>query len=224
VDLILDNVKKNYRLGKVEIPALRGISMKIIKGDFLCIAGPSGSGKSTLLNVIGCLDLPTIGEILFDGVNIQDIDESEREKIRRNTIGFIFQSFNLIETLNVRENIEYPALGGKYGRKELTERADFLLAELEIIDLKKRFPNELSGGQRQRAAIARAFINNPEVILADEPTANLDSETGMRVINLMKKINEENNTTLVFSTHDPRIMEIATKIVKLEDGKIKGEM
>ena len=224
MDLILDNVKKNYRLGKVEIPALRGISMKIIKGDFLCIAGPSGSGKSTLLNVIGCLDLPTIGEILFDGVNIQDIDESEREKIRRNTIGFIFQSFNLIETLNVRENIEYPALGGKYGRKELTERADFLLAELEIIDLKKRFPNELSGGQRQRAAIARAFINNPEVILADEPTANLDSETGMRVINLMKKINEENNTTLVFSTHDPRIMEIATKIVKLEDGKIKGEM
>ena len=219
----IENLIKNYALGKTQITALSGISLLINKGEFICIAGASGSGKSTLLNLIGCLDVPTKGEIFFDDKKISEMKEKEKEIIRKKNIGFIFQSFNLVETLNVYENVEYPSLGVLKFKKERDEKIDFLLNEIGMYEFKKRFPNELSGGQRQRVAIARAFINSPSIILADEPTANLDSKTGELVIEIMKKINDEEKTSLVFSTHDPNIMKIGKRKINLHDGKIEGD-
>ena len=219
----LNEIHKSYKLGKINIKALRGVSLEIDKGDFVCIAGPSGSGKTTLLNLLGCLDHPDQGQIYFDNNAVTGIREKEKEKIRKNRIGFIFQAFNLIETLNVYENIEYPALGVTFDKIKTREKIDFLLDEIGMAEFKKRYPNELSGGQRQRVAIARAFINDPQIILADEPTANLDSKTGSRVLELMKKINDEKKTSLIFSTHDPEIMEKARRIIKIHDGKLTGE-
>jgi len=221
--IVFEDVYKKYKIGKVEVNALNGISLTINKGEFVCIAGPSGSGKTTLLNLIGCLDSSTTGNIYFDDYNITNAKEKVLEKIRKEKIGFIFQSFNLIETLNVFENIEYPSIGKKVNKKELYERIENFLKEIEITELKKRFPNELSGGQKQRVAIARAFVNQPQIILADEPTANLDSATANKVISLMKRINKEQNTSLIFSTHDYEIMNMADRIIRIHDGKVKGE-
>ncbi|OHD15171.1 MAG: hypothetical protein A2086_16150 [Spirochaetes bacterium GWD1_27_9] len=221
--IVFEDVYKRYKIGKVDVNALNGISLTINKGEFVCIAGPSGSGKTTLLNLIGCLDSSTTGNIYFDDYNITNAKEKVLEKIRKEKIGFIFQSFNLIETLNVFENIEYPSIGKKVNKKELYERIENFLKEIEITELKKRFPNELSGGQKQRVAIARAFVNQPQIILADEPTANLDSATANKVISLMKRINKEQNTSLIFSTHDYEIMNMADRIIRIHDGKVKGE-
>ena len=221
----MNNVKKVYPLGKTEVHAVRGVSAEIIRGDFISIAGPSGSGKSTILNMLGCIDTPTEGTVIIDGQDTKDLKDQEITSLRHRFIGFIFQSFNLIPVLNVYENIEFPLLLGK-GKMEKQEKQqwiDHLVEEVGLSDWRKHKPNELSGGQRQRVAIARALVTKPQIILADEPTANLDSKTGEAIIELMKKINRDEKTTFIFSTHDPSIVDIADHIIRLHDGLIINE-
>lgn len=221
----LDNVKKIYPLGKTEVEAVRGVSFSVEEGDFISIAGPSGSGKTTILNLIGCIDTPTEGTVVVDEVNTGELNDKEITNLRHRTIGFIFQSFNLIPVLNVEENIEFPLLLGKdrISKKEKSEWLCFLIDEVGLTEQKNHRANELSGGQRQRVAIARALVTKPRIVLADEPTANLDSKTGESIIELMKKINREQKTTFIFSTHDPAIMKIADHIIFLHDGLIESE-
>jgi putative ABC transport system ATP-binding protein len=217
------DVKKHYMLGDTRVDALRGVSLKIEKGEFVAIAGPSGSGKSTILNMIGCIDSPSDGLVMIDGTEVEHLSDTELTRCRRNKIGFIFQSFNLIPVLNVYENIEFPLLLRRnLSRKEREKIVTRFVEEVELSDRLKNKPNELSGGQRQRVAIARALVTNPLIILADEPTANLDSATGHRIIELMKTINEVEKTTLIFSTHDTHIMEHARRVVNLRDGLVTG--
>ena len=221
----LKEVKKTYLLGKTEVPALRGINCEIEKGDFISIVGPSGSGKSTILNLLGCIDVPTDGTVTLNGIITNELPEKKLTHIRRSSIGFIFQSFNLLPTLNVVENIEFPLLL-KQGNKGLKLGKDdrdfikFLINEVGLDGREKHRPNELSGGQRQRVAIARALATRPQIVLADEPTANLDSKTGEEIIDLMKKINKELETTFIFSTHDQTIVDIADHIIRLKDGLV----
>ncbi len=217
------DVKKHYMLGDTRVDALRGVSLKIEKGEFVAIAGPSGSGKSTILNMIGCIDSPSDGLVMIEGTEVEHLSDTELTRYRRNKIGFIFQSFNLIPVLNVYENIEFPLLLRRnLSRKEREKIVTRFVEEVELSDRLKNKPNELSGGQRQRVAIARALVTNPLIILADEPTANLDSATGHRIIELMKTINEVEKTTLIFSTHDTHIMEHARRVVNLRDGLVTG--
>jgi putative ABC transport system ATP-binding protein len=217
VELI--DVKKIYMLDKTEVHALRGISMEIKKGEFVCIAGPSGSGKTTILNLIGCIDKPTEGIVKIDEQDVSKFNDKQLTDYRLNKLGFIFQSFNLIPVLNVYENIEFPLLLKKnISKKERERRVMHFIEEVGLEDRIKNRPSELSGGQRQRVAIARALVTNPVIVLADEPTANLDSETGEKIISLMKKINEMEKTTFIFSTHDPDIMNHAQRVVRIHDG------
>jgi putative ABC transport system ATP-binding protein len=217
----LVDVKKHYMLGDTRVDALRGITLSVHKGEFLAIAGPSGSGKSTILNMIGCIDNPSDGRVLIDGTEVEHLSDRDLTRYRRSKIGFIFQSFNLIPVLNVYENIEFPLLLRRtLTRKERARIVMRFVEEVGLADRLKNKPSELSGGQRQRVAIARALVTNPLIILADEPTANLDSATGHRIVELMKTINEVDNTTLVFSTHDRHIMEHARRVVNLRDGQI----
>jgi putative ABC transport system ATP-binding protein len=221
----LKDVQKIYPLGKTEVHAVKGVSFDIARGDFISIAGPSGSGKSTILNMIGCIDVPTAGSVELNGQITSGLTDREITELRHKFVGFIFQSFNLIPVLNVYENIEFPLLLGKKAidPKERREWTEYLIEEVGLTDWAKHRPNELSGGQRQRVAIARSLATKPELVLADEPTANLDSETSEAIIGLMKKINKEMNTTFIFSTHDPTIMELAEHIIKLKDGLISSE-
>jgi putative ABC transport system ATP-binding protein len=216
------DVKKVYPLGKVEVHAVKGVSFAIEKGDFISIAGPSGSGKSTILNMIGLIDKPSSGEVLIDGTSTIGMSDRELTRFRHEVLGFIFQSFNLIPVLNVWENIEFPLLLGKTKIKPSEKSAwiDWLIAEVGLTEWKTHKPNELSGGQRQRVAIARALVTKPQIVLADEPTANLDSTTGEQIIELMKKINRELETTFIFSTHDAKIVDVADHIIRLRDGLI----
>jgi putative ABC transport system ATP-binding protein len=215
------DVKKHYMLGDTRVDALRGVTLVVEKGEFLAIAGPSGSGKSTILNMIGCIDTPTEGRVLIDGTEVEHLSDTELTRWRRKKIGFIFQSFNLIPVLNVYENIEFPLLLNRsLSRREREKIVMRFVEEVELGDRLKNKPNELSGGQRQRVAIARALVTNPLIILADEPTANLDSATGHRIVELMKTINEAEKTTLIFSTHDAHIMEHARRVVNLRDGLV----
>ena len=218
----LQNVRKVYPLGKVQVEAVKGVSFSIEKGDFISIAGPSGSGKTTILNMIGLVDQPTEGEVLLDGKPTSKLKDSELTRLRHETLGFIFQSFNLIPVLNVWENVEFPLLLGKtrVGKGEKNEWIDHLIEEVGLSEWRKHKSNELSGGQRQRVAIARALVTRPQIVLADEPTANLDSATGEQILELMKKINRELETTFIFSTHDARIVDIADHIVRLRDGLV----
>jgi len=218
----LNNVKKIYPLGKTEVHAVKGVTFSILEGDFISIAGPSGSGKTTILNMIGCIDTPTEGSVAINGQVTNHLSDREITMLRHKFIGFIFQSFNLIPVLNVYENIEFPLLLGAsdMDKKSKQEWIRFLMNEVGLVEWAKHKPNELSGGQRQRVAIARALVTKPRVVLADEPTANLDSATGNSIINLMKAINREQKTTFIFSTHDPSIVEIADHIVRLQDGLI----
>jgi putative ABC transport system ATP-binding protein len=218
----LKDVKKTYPLGKTEVKAVKGVSFEIGKGDFISIAGPSGSGKSTILNLIGCIDVPTEGEVIIDGQLTSGLKDNVITKLRHKVIGFIFQSFNLIPVLNVIENIEFPILLGKqdYDKKEMKDYIDFLIEEVGLSNWRKHKPNELSGGQRQRVAIARALVTKPQIVLADEPTANLDSETGGAIIELMKKVNRDLKTTFIFSTHDSTIVSIADHVIRLHDGLV----
>jgi putative ABC transport system ATP-binding protein len=219
----LKGVKKHYMLGKTRVEALRGVDLEIEKGEFLAIAGPSGAGKSTMLNMFGCIDLPTEGLVRIDGTEVGSLSDKELTRYRREKIGFIFQSFNLIPVLDVYENIEFPLLLRRsMGRKEREALVMRFIEEVGLGDRLKNKPYELSGGQRQRVAIARALVTQPLIVLADEPTANLDSQTGLRIVELMRKINEEDKTTFVFSTHDARIMGEARRVVKVLDGRIEG--
>jgi len=220
----LQDVKKHYMLGETRVDALRGVSLSVEAGEFLAIAGPSGSGKSTILNMIGCIDNPSDGRVLIDGTEVEGLSDKELTRYRRSRIGFIFQSFNLIPVLNVYENIEFPLLLRRsLSKKERDLTVMRFVEEVGLSDRLRNKPHELSGGQRQRVAIARALVTHPLIILADEPTANLDSVTGHRIIELMKTINETEKTTLVFSTHDGHIMEHARRIVRLLDGSVTDD-
>jgi putative ABC transport system ATP-binding protein len=218
----LKDVKKTYPLGKVQVEAVKGVSFCIERGDFISIAGPSGSGKTTILNMIGLIDIPTSGEVYIEGQPISGLNDRQLTTLRHDTIGFIFQSFNLIPVLNVYENIEFPLLLGKspMSKQERDDWIKYLISEVGLSDWIRHKPNELSGGQRQRVAIARALVTKPKIVLADEPTANLDSTTGEQIIELMKKINREMDTTFIFSTHDIKIVDIADHVIRLKDGLV----
>ena len=211
---------KNYTLGNVVVPALRGVTLDVVEGDFIAIAGPSGSGKTTLLNLIGCVDTPTSGTVEVEGKDTRRLSERQLTTLRLHTIGFIFQSFNLVSVLSVFQNVELPL----QLQRQITgaERAKRVMALLEKVGLREHAshrPSELSGGQRQRVAIARALVTRPGIVLADEPTANLDSVTGQNILDLMKELNRTEKTTFIFSTHDQRVMNHANAIVRLADGK-----
>lgn len=215
----VNNVKKDYPLGKTEVHALRGIHLEIEKGEFCVLAGPSGSGKSTLLNLIGCLDYPTEGEIWLEDMETGRYTEAELNKVRLHHIGFVFQAFNLISVLNVFENVELPLLIRKdVSSVERRKRVLELIDRVGLSTQMKQKPFELSGGQQQRVAIARALVTRPKIVLADEPTANLDSHTGIEVINLMHAINQQESTTFIFSSHDPKVIDRASMVFYLEDG------
>jgi len=218
----LRSLAKEYYLGKTTVPALQGIELDIYRGEFTVVMGPSGSGKSTLLNIIGCLDNPTRGTFEFDGQLIGERDFDALASVRNEKIGFIFQSFNLIPVLDVLENIEFPCLMAQ--RREpshvVRERARALAEEVGLSSCLRHRPDELSGGQRQRVAIARALVTHPKLVLADEPTANLDSHTSEQIIDLMQRLNEEKNVTFLFSTHDPRVRARARRVVSIADGAI----
>ena len=219
----LDKVHKIYPLGKTEVHAVKGVSFDITKGDFISIAGPSGSGKSTILNMIGCIDTPTEGSVVINGTKTSGMTDNEITRLRHRTLGFIFQSFNLIPVLDVYENIEFPLLLNaktKGTKEERRQWIDFLIEEVGLTQWRNHRPNELSGGQRQRVAIARALVTKPLIVLADEPTANLDSTTGEAIIELMKKMNKDVGTTFIFSTHDQSIVDIADHVIRLKDGEI----
>lgn len=215
------SVTKIYPLGKTEVLALKGINLTIEEGEFTTIAGPSGSGKTTLLNMIGCMDKPSTGELFLDKQPISQLTDKELTNLRLHKIGFIFQSFNLIPVLTVFQNVEFPLLlRGGLNAKERAQKVEELIEKVGLKPQMRNRSNELSGGQRQRVAIARALVTSPKVVLADEPTANLDSETGSRIIALMKEMNALQKTTFIFSTHDPSVMQHATRVIKLKDGLV----
>jgi putative ABC transport system ATP-binding protein len=215
------NAVKNYTLGKVVVPALRGVSLDVYEGEFLSIAGPSGSGKTTLLNLVGCVDTPTSGTVMVAGSDTSALGERALTSLRLHTIGFIFQSFNLVPVLSVLQNVELPLLlQGKLSGPDRKKRVTELLERVGLHDYIKHRPTELSGGQRQRVAIARALVTRPQIVLADEPTANLDSVTGQNILDLMKELNRTEHTTFIFSTHDARVMSYASAVVRLADGKL----
>ena len=215
------DVSKEYQLGKTTVPALRGVSLEVEPGEFLSIAGPSGSGKTTLLNLIGCVDTPTRGTVEVAGQDTSRLAERALTDLRLHKIGFIFQSFNLVQVLSVFQNIEFPLLlQGGLTRAERAGRVGGLLEAVGIGSYGHHRPSELSGGQRQRVAVARALVTRPALVLADEPTANLDSQTGQNIIDLMRDMNRKDGTTFVFSTHDPKVMAHASAIVRIADGKV----
>lgn len=220
----LNKVKKSYQQGKIEVPALRGIDLTVEQGEFTIIFGPSGCGKTTLLNMLGCLDTPTEGEICFNGRKISDLSKKDLAMIRRYNIGFIFQNYNLIPVLTAYENVEFALrLIEDSSEKQIKEKVLKMLEEVGLKGLETRRPNELSGGEQQRVAIARALVKEPKIVLADEPTANLDSKTGIEVIKIMVKMNQELGTTSIFSTHDPQIMKYAKRLINLKDGMISTD-
>ncbi len=219
----LTKVKKDYPLGATTVHAVRGVDLAIEQGDFVSIIGPSGSGKTTLLNIIGCIDHATEGSVLINGEEATLLSDRKLTDLRLHTIGFIFQTFNLIPVLSARENVEFPLLLMKkenLSKREIRQRAEKAIEEVGLKDQIEQRPFELSGGQRQRVAIARALVTRPSIVLADEPTANLDSETGEMILELMKELNLSEKTTFVFSTHDPDILKYAKGIIKIKDGLI----
>ena len=215
----LRDVWKTYTMGENQVHALRGISITVKEGEFVAIMGPSGSGKSTAMNMIGCLDIPTKGAVYLSGKDISHLSESDLAQIRGRKIGFIFQKFNLINTLTARENIMLPMIFQGIAEDERYRRADALLALVDLADRADHRPNELSGGQQQRVAIARSLAVEPEVILADEPTGNLDSRTGASVMDFLKKLHKEKGTTIVMVTHDEHVAKNAQRIAVLKDGQ-----
>jgi len=221
----INNLWKVYPMGRLEVPALKGVNLEIKEGDFISIAGPSGSGKTTLLNIIGLIDSHTEGSLVIDNQNIGNQSRQELTRLRRELIGVIFQLFNLLPVLNVFENVELPLIIAKKGGSaaQRKEKVNYLLEEVGLADRRNYNPAELSGGQQQRVAIARALVTSPRIIIADEPTANLDSDTGKKILDLMRKINREDKTTFIFSTHDPVIWQMADHIIFLHDGTIKSE-
>ncbi len=218
----LKNLAKHYKMGENIVKALDGVNVEIKKGDFVAIVGPSGSGKSTMMNMVGALDLATEGEIFLEGEDIEELEESELAQIRGRKIGFVFQTFNLIPTLTALENVMLPMTFQGLPKDEKIERAEEILEMVGLTNRKDHFPNELSGGERQRVAISRALANNPEVILADEPTGNLDSKTGKEIMNIFKDLNKKGKT-IILVTHDLELTKYANKVLKLRDGKIEKD-
>ena len=217
------DVSKDYLLGKTQVHALRGVTLTVEEGEFLSVAGPSGSGKTTLLNLIGCVDTPTSGVVEVAGHDTSRLTERALTDLRLHQIGFIFQSFNLVQVLSVVQNVEFPLLlQGGLTKGERASRVKGLLEAVGIPEYGRHRPSELSGGQRQRVAVARALVTRPALVLADEPTANLDSQTGQNIIDLMRDMNRKDGTTFVFSTHDPKVMAHANAIVRIADGVVAG--
>ena len=220
--LELKGIEKHYELGKTTVTALRGVDLAVEKGEFTVVTGPSGSGKTTLLNIIGCLDRASKGSYRLDGVDVSNRDFDDLADVRNQKIGFIFQSFNLIPVLDVAENIEFPCAVRKNAEdpKKLRDRVNKLAARVGLEPYLHHKPDELSGGQRQRVAIARALITEPRLVLADEPTANLDSTTSESIIDLMLELNKEQGVTFLFSTHDPRVVKHARRALQIQDGRL----
>jgi putative ABC transport system ATP-binding protein len=217
------NVVKEYTLGTTVVAALRDVSLNVDKGEFISIAGPSGSGKTTMLNLIGCVDTATRGVVEVNGRDTKTLKETQLTRLRLDTIGFIFQSFNLVSVLTVFQNVEFPLLlQNKLSAAERKKRVNTLLEQVGLSSHAKHRPSELSGGQRQRVAVARALVTEPLIVLADEPTANLDSVTGEAIIDLMRDLNQQKGTTFIFSTHDHKVMQHANAVIRLADGKVLG--
>ena len=216
----IENVTRVYKTGNVETHALRGIDLTIQNGEFTALVGPSGSGKTTLLQLMGCLDQPTTGRVYINGKDVSQLNRNQRADMRRGTIGFIFQFFALIPTLSAYENIEMPLLLVGQSASERRDRVNQLLEAVELTDRASHRPDQLSGGQQQRVAIARALATKPSLILADEPTANLDTANGRQVMETMTRLNQETSVTFIFATHDPRVIEFARRVVTLQDGHI----
>ena len=218
-----ENLTKIYQDNVIPVNALQGVNLQILKGEYLVIAGPSGSGKTTLLNLLGALDKPTEGKIYFDGEDLTGKNKSELSSLRLHKLGFIFQAYNLIPVLTALENIEFSMMLLRVPEKERTAKALALMDELGIKELAHKRPNGMSGGQQQRVAVARAIVNNPSVVLADEPTANLDSVTAGNLLDLMERMNSEKNITFIFSSHDKNVIDRAKRLIILKDGKIQNQ-
>lgn len=216
----LNNVWKTYQMGKTQVHALRGLDLEVFKGEFLAVQGPSGSGKSTSMNLIGCLDVPTKGKIYLDGQNIAELEESDLAQIRGRKIGFVFQKFNLIPTLTALENVTLPMTFQGFDEEERQKRGKKLLEQFKLGDRINHKPNELSGGQQQRVAIARSLATDPPMILADEPTGNLDSKTGKEVMEFLRELNNKFKKTIVLVTHDDKLAKAADRVLFLKDGQI----
>jgi putative ABC transport system ATP-binding protein len=220
----LKDVKKTYRAGPIGVPALRGISLQVAPGEFLAIAGPSGSGKTTLLNIIGGLDRADAGEVLVEGKNLQLLSTGELARLRLQRIGFVFQAYNLLPVLTALENAEFTLLLQGVQVERRKERVQKLFAEIGLANLEDRRPGELSGGQQQRVAVARAMVTEPALILADEPTANLDSATATALLEVMEQLNRAHNTTFIYSTHDPLVMDRARRLIRMRDGQVASDV
>jgi len=217
--IIVDNVHKSYLMGKEAVPALRGVSLQIQQGDFVCLMGPSGSGKTTLLNIVGGLDEPSRGHVVVDGENLVGLSENKLARLRLDKMGFIFQNYNLLSNFTAQENVESPMVLAKVGRRERRRRSQELLEKVDLVDRAHHYPSELSGGQQQRVAIARALANDPAILVADEMTGDLDSETGFAIMELVTSLNRE-GMTIVFVTHDPRMAAYAARTIELRDGQL----
>ncbi len=220
--LLLDEIKKNYYRGTQEIPVLKGVNLSVEATDYVALMGPSGRGKSTLMNIIGCLDTPTGGRYLLDGTNVESLTDDQLAGIRNQKIGFVFQQFNLMPRMTARENVAVPLIYAGIGEEERLERAGDMLGRVGLGERKDHKPNELSGGQSQRVAVARALINNPSLILADEPTGNLDTKTSIEIMELFDALNKDGNTLMVV-THEEDIAEHAKRIIRLRDGVIESQ-
>ncbi len=216
----VENATKIYQIGEVETRAVDGVTLSIEENEFAALVGPSGSGKTTMLQLMGCLDKPNSGVVKIKGKNVSQFNANQRAEIRREMIGFIFQFFALVPVLSAFENVELPLLLNNAGDKARKERVDYLLEAVGLTDRASHRPDQLSGGEQQRVAIARALASDPVVILADEPTANLDTANGQQAMDIMKKLNEETGTAFVFATHDPRVMAYASRVLKMQDGRL----
>lgn len=222
--LELKHVTKLYRKGENEVRALAGVDLSIERGEFTAIMGPSGSGKTTFLNIVGCLDSPSSGTVSYDGKSLGAMKEDELSEYRKRHISFIFQSYNLIPVLTVRENVELPlVIERRMGKDEIRARAEEVIAAVGLKGLGERYPRELSGGQEQRVAIARALVKDPYIVLADEPTANLDSHTAEEIVDIMREINRSKGATFIFSTHDPLVKTHARRVVTIRDGLVHAD-
>lgn len=219
----LERVHKVYHMGDIEVHALRGVSLEIHRGEFVAIMGPSGSGKSTMMNIIGCLDRPTKGHYFLEGVDVSTVDKPGLADIRNKNVGFVFQSFNLVPRTSALENVELPLIYANVPASERVRRARRALAEVNLSDRERSMPNQLSGGQQQRVALARALVNNPSLILADEPTGALDTRTSVEVMEIFQRLNRERNLTIIIVTHEPDIAQYADRIIQFRDGRVRRD-
>jgi putative ABC transport system ATP-binding protein len=220
----LEKIHKIYHMGDIEVHALRGVSLDIHRGEFVAIMGPSGSGKSTMMNIIGCLDRPTKGQYFLEDTDVSTVDKAGLADIRNKNVGFVFQSFNLVPRTSALENVELPLVYAGVGSSERLKRARAALAEVGLADRERNMPNQLSGGQQQRVALARALVNNPSLILADEPTGALDTRTSVEVMEIFQRLNRERNLTIVVVTHEPDIAQYAKRIIQFRDGRIHRDI